>query len=130
MAFSKFIHSMLEKKEIIINGNGEQTRDFTYITDIVGGNILAAKTEGIAGQVFNIGGGSRVTIKEIIRTLENTIGFRANIRFTNEQKGDVLHTFADIEKARKQLGYEPQVAIHEGLATQVEWTIAHRTMPT
>lgn len=120
MAFHRFIKAMLKGKEIIVYGDGKQTRDFTYIDDAVEANLLAMRSEAI-GEVFNIGGGSRITINEAIRLLEGIMGKRARVRYVERQKGDVRHTAADITKARKMLGYEPKVRIEEGLRREVEW---------
>jgi UDP-glucose 4-epimerase len=120
MAFHRFIKAMLKGKEIIVYGDGKQTRDFTYIDDAVEANLLAMRSEAI-GEVFNIGGGSRITINEAIRLLEGIMGKRARVRYVERQKGDVRHTAADITKARKILGYEPKVRIEEGLRREVEW---------
>jgi UDP-glucose 4-epimerase len=120
MAFHRFIKAMLKGKEIIVYGDGKQTRDFTYIDDAVEANLLAMRSEAI-GEVFNIDGGSRITINEAIRLLEGIMGKRARVRYVERQKGDVRHTAADITKAKKMLGYEPKVRIEEGLRREVEW---------
>jgi len=120
MAFHRFIQAMLQGKEISVYGDGEQTRDFTYVSDTAEANILAMSSKAV-GQTFNVGGGSRVTVNQIIQLLERIMGKRARVRYLPSQKGDARHTFADISRARQVLQYEPQVAIEEGLAKEVAW---------
>lgn len=120
MAFNKFIKAMLNNEQITVYGDGNQTRDFTYIDDIVRVNILAMKY-GKNGEVFNVGGGSNITVKKVIRVLEGIIGLKAKVKYIEVQKGDVRHTFADISKAKKILGYSPVVKIEYGLEKEVSW---------
>lgn len=120
MAFHKFIKAILKDEKIVIYGEGEQTRDFTFIDDIVNASILAMKSN-VVGEVFNIGGGTRITVKKVIEILQRIISKKAKIRFIEEQKGDVRHTFADISKVSKILSYYPEVKIEEGLKREVEW---------
>ena len=120
MAFHKFIKAILEGKPITIYGDGEQTRDFTFVVDAVDANLLAASAD-VVGEVFNIGGGSRITVNGVVEMLEEIIGKDANLKHIAKQKGDVRHTAADITKARKLLGYEPTFDLRKGLELQVEW---------
>jgi len=120
MAFHKFIKAILEGKPITIYGDGEQTRDFTFVADAVDANLLAMRSEQV-GEVFNIGGGSRITVNGVVRMLEEIIGKDASLKHIAKQKGDVRHTAADITKARKLLGYEPTFDLRKGLELQVEW---------
>ena len=120
MAFHRFIRAILAGREIIVYGDGEQTRDFTYVADTVEANLLAMKT-GLAGQVFNIGGGSRISVNQSIQLLESITVKRALVRREDKQKGDAGHTFADISKAKRMLHYSPVVGIEEGLRRQVQW---------
>ena len=126
MAFSKFITAMLEGREITIYGDGQQTRDFTFVSDVVDANLLAMKAD-VVGEVFNIGGGARVTVNEVIKMLEEIIGNHALVKHIEKQKGDVRHTSADIRKAQEKLGYQPSVAIQQGLELQTKW-IANASM--
>ena len=121
MAFHRFIKAMFEDKEFPIYGDGTQTRDFTFISDIVESNILAASCPGVEGRVFNIGGGSRRPLKVVVALLEGIMGKKALPRYVDPEKGDVLHTWADISLASRHLGYSPSVALEEGLAKEVEW---------
>jgi nucleoside-diphosphate-sugar epimerase len=120
MAFHRFVRAILADREITVYGDGEQTRDFTYVSDTVEANLLARNT-GLAGQAFNIGGGSRISINQAIQLLESITGKRALVRCAEKQKGDARHTFADISKAKQMLHYAPVVGIEEGLRRQVEW---------
>ncbi|MFH2012911.1 MAG: NAD-dependent epimerase/dehydratase family protein [Pseudomonadota bacterium] len=120
MAFNKFITSMLKGNEISIYGNGEQTRDFTYIDDIIEANISAMKVDSVGG-VFNIGGGSRVSVNSVLETLMEILPVTAKVNYKNTQKGDVEHTWADISKAESILGYRPKITLYEGLKRECEW---------
>ncbi|MGZ3621678.1 MAG: NAD-dependent epimerase/dehydratase family protein [Ktedonobacteraceae bacterium] len=118
MAFNRFCHAILRHQPIHIFGDGTQTRDFTYISDIVEANILAATRQNVAGEVMNIAGGSRVTMLEVIEVLQEISGSEVAVVFENKQHGDVDHTYADTHLAEQVLGYHPQVALHEGLANE------------
>lgn len=120
MAFYRFIRAALEGKEIPIYGDGEQTRDFTFVDDAVEGTLRGAWL-GEPGQVFNIGGGAPVRLNSVLQELEEMLGIPIRVRYRKTETGDVLHTFADIRRAQRQLGYIPQVSLREGLARQVEW---------
>lgn len=120
MAFHRFIKAILTQDEIVVYGDGRQTRDFTYVRDIVEANLLAVKYAK-SGEVFNIGGGNRISVKEAIRILEELTGLKAKIKYIEKQKGDVRDTYADISKAKKELGYNPRVDIKEGLKREIEW---------
>lgn len=120
MAFSKFIKAGLKGDEIIIYGDGEQTRDFTFISDAVTANILAAEAQGAEGRVFNVGGGSRISVNAVLKILEDLFG-GLNVRHEEDQKGDVRHTMSDTDAAGQILGYAPKVDIRDGLAAEIEW---------
>ncbi|MBI4497729.1 MAG: NAD-dependent epimerase/dehydratase family protein [Chloroflexi bacterium] len=120
MAFHIFIRALLCDQPISVFGDGRQTRDFTFIDDAVAANLLAA-TRGPAGSVFNIGGGSRVSLLEVLATLMTLTGREAPVRFREAQRGDARHTAADITQALAVLGYRPQVPLEEGLAREVAW---------
>lgn len=128
MAFNKFIRSALKGEEIVVFGDGEQTRDFTYVSDAVEANFLAACAElgrgaesgQAVGRVFNIGGGSRISVNAVLGILQELVG-PVSIRHEEDQKGDVRHTMSGTTSAREVLGYSPKVGIREGLALQVEW---------
>lgn len=120
MAFHKFIKNIMEGKEIRIYGSGEQTRDFTYIDDVVEANLLAAKKR-VDGKVFNVGGGNRIGLKKTLNIMEDVVGKKAIVRNVNPQKGDVKDTYADTSKAKGLLGYNPRWDIRDGLEKEVEW---------
>ena len=120
MGFHKLIVALLQNSEFEVYGNGEQTRDFTYVDDAVRGTIAAALSDSV-GEVFNIGGGSRVTLSQVIRHLESILKQRAKVKYIADQKGDVRHTAADISKAQRLLRYTPSVPLVEGLARETRW---------
>ncbi len=119
MAFHRFIRAMMDGREIVIYGDGKQTRDFTYVGDVVDATIKAAESDAVG--VFNIGGGSRVELIEAVREIERAVGVEAKIRFEGAKKGDVRDTYADITKAKEELGYKPRVKLGEGIRREVEW---------
>lgn len=120
MAFNKFIKSALTGGEITVFGDGEQTRDFTFISDAVDANLRAAEAENAVGRVFNVGGGSSISVNAVLDILRELIG-DLKIRREPDQKGDVRHTMSDTQAAREILGYSPKVSIREGLQREVEW---------
>lgn len=120
MAFSKFIRAILRDEEIVIFGDGEQTRDFTYVDDIIEANVSALEAQ-VIGEVLNVGGGSRITVNDTIHIIEDVIGKQAKTKYIEKQKGDVHHTGADISKACKLLGYKPAYDLKKGIANEVDW---------
>ncbi len=120
MAFHKFLRAVITGGEIEVYGTGEQTRDFTYIGDAVEAN-LAAFSSGVNGEAYNVGGGSRIRLIECIRLIEEISGKKANLRFTDPQRGDAKHTYADVSKAKKDFGYSPVFGIREGLTEHYNW---------
>ena len=120
MAIHKFVKAILNGEEITVFGDGTQTRDFTFIDDVVEANILAGNSE-IEGGVFNVGGGSRISVNKLIKLLEEIIGKEARIKYIEKQKGDVWDTLADTTKISNELNWEPEVKIEEGLKIFVEW---------
>ena len=120
MAFNRFITAMLKGDTIHIYGDGEQTRDFTFFEDAVQANI-STMNNGTPGGVYNIGGGSRVTVNYVLSVLEDISGIKPKVLYEGGQKGDVRHTYADTSRARDELLYEPKVSIEEGLRLEFEW---------
>ena len=120
MAFNIFIRSIFKGDRLQVFGDGNQTRDFTYIDDAVAANLLAAEKPGLEGKIFNIGGGSRVPINRVITILEEITGLKAKIDYHSPQKGDPRHTYADTSAARRMMGFAPRVQMGEGLKHQVE----------
>jgi UDP-glucuronate 4-epimerase len=119
MSFNKFIRAALRGEEIPLYGDGEQSRDFTFIDDIVQANLLAA-AKGAPGGVYNVGGGAVVTMNQVIAILESIIG-PVKVKHGERQAGDARHTGADTGKARRELGYDPQVSVMEGLKRETQW---------
>ena len=120
MAFHIFTRAMLTGRPIQVYGDGRQTRDFTFIDDAVEANMLAA-ANGPAGSVFNIGGGARVSLMDVIEQLMQHTGREVPLQFGDTQRGDARHTAADISQAQTVLGYQPQVSLDLGLAREVNW---------
>ncbi len=121
MAFHKFFKWILQDQPISIYGDGQQTRDFTFISDAVAANLLAAIVPLAVGEVFNIGGGSRVVLAEVINIMERIVGRPIKKNFVEKARGDARHTSADVSKAKTILGYQPQVSLTEGLRQEWEW---------
>jgi len=126
MAFSLFMQALVDGEPIEIFGDGEQTREFTYVADAVEGTIKAA-TADVVGQVVNLGGGSRVTVNRVLATLEDISLAKARRKFLPAAPGDPRHTGASINLARERLGWEPRVSLREGLTKQWEWFQATRS---
>ncbi|HWW82100.1 MAG TPA: NAD-dependent epimerase/dehydratase family protein [Vicinamibacterales bacterium] len=120
MGFHKFLRATLEGKPISVYGDGEQTRDFTFVADAVTATIAAA-TRGFPGRVYNIGGGSRVSINEVLEMIGRVAGRRPLITADEAQKGDMRHTYADTWLARTDLGFAPSVELEQGLAAEHRW---------
>src|SRR5438128_4366054 len=123
MAFSRFMEAMAENQEIEIFGDGEQTREFTYVSDAVDGTIKAASAD-VVGQIINLGGGSRVSVNRVLDTLEDISGIKPRRRHLPAAPGEPRHTGASINLARERLGWEPRVSLRDGLTKQWEWFLA------
>lgn len=121
MAFHRFFRAILAHKAIPLYGNGEQTRDFTFVDDIVTGTIAAATADGAIGKIFNLGGGTRIILNDLLSLLREITGEDIQIARQAQQAGDVRHTWADTSRARQVLGYRPQVSLTEGLHQQWAW---------
>lgn len=120
MGFYKFLRAALLDQPITVYGDGEQTRDFTFVHDAVAANIAAA-VRGVPGRVYNIGGGSRVSINEVLEMIGRVSGRRPKITVDPAQKGDMRHTYADTSLAHADLGFVPKVGLEEGLAAEHAW---------
>ena len=120
---AKFITLMLRGEQPTIHGDGEQSRDFTYIDNAVEANLLACKAPAAksAGQVFNVATGRRVTLNETFKLLQRLTNFAGQAKHGPERSGDIKHSLADISKAEAGLGYKPAVHFEEGLRRTVEW---------
>ncbi len=120
MAFHRFCKAMLAGAPITVYGDGEQSRDFTFIEDAVEANLLAWQKSAPQG-VYNIGGGSQVTVREAIAMLERALGVKADLRFEPRPPGDPLRTRADATRLKTDLGYVTRVGIEAGLAAEAAW---------
>ena len=120
MAFHKFLKAALRGEPVTLYGDGDQTRDFTYVTDAVAATIAAGDT-GVPGRAYNIGGGSRVSVNQLFGMIERITGKPLNIRREPAQKGDMRDTFADTTLARQDLAFAPTVTLEEGLAAEYRW---------
>jgi len=120
MAFSRFMQALIAGDDIEVFGDGEQTRDLTYVSDAVEGTIKAS-TADVVGQVFNLGGGSRVTVNQVLAMLEEISGLKVRRKNLPATPGDPRHSGASINLARERLGWEPRVSLRDGLAKQWQW---------
>lgn len=121
MAFHKFFKSVLLEQPIPIYGDGQQTRDYTFISDAIAANLAAVTVSAAVGEIFNIGGGSRVVLTEVIDTMEKIVGRPIRKNHIATAMGDARHTAADVSKAQKLLGYQPQVTLVDGLTQEWQW---------
>jgi nucleoside-diphosphate-sugar epimerase len=119
MVMFRFAQWISEGRPVRLNGDGEQSRGFTYLDDIARGTILGLKPLGF--EVINLGGHESITINQMIETLEELIGKKANVEHYPPQKADMSANLADIGKARRLLGWEPQVSLLEGMRNLVDW---------
>ena len=119
----KFIDLLRREEPPVIHGDGEQTRDFTYVENVVQANRKAAQasSEDVSGEIFNVGCGDRVTVNRLAQTLKDIIDTDTEPVHGDPRPGDVRHSQADIQKARDAFGYNPQVGLREGLRRTVEW---------
>jgi UDP-glucose 4-epimerase len=122
MGFHRFLRATMRGEPISVYGDGEQTRDFTFVADAVSATVAAA-TQGVAGRVYNIGGGSRVTVNEVLDMIGRVSDRRPVIQADAAQKGDMRHTYADTSLARRDLGYSPTVSLEEGLSAEYQWLV-------
>jgi nucleoside-diphosphate-sugar epimerase len=115
----KFVDLMLDDEQPVIYGDGEQSRDFTYIENAIEANVLAAEGD-VTGEAFNVGTGGRVTINELVERINDQLGTSITPIHDDPRPGDVRHSHADISKARELLGYEPVVTFDDGLERTIE----------
>ena len=120
MGFHKFLRAAIAGEPITVYGDGEQTRDFTYVADIVSATAAAAR-QGVPGGVYNIGGGSRVSVNQVLEMIARVSGRRPLVTVDPAQKGDMRHTYADTSLARADLGFVPRVGLEEGVAAEHKW---------
>jgi UDP-glucose 4-epimerase len=120
MAFHRFLKAILMNEPLVLFGDGRQSRDFTFVSDIVDANLQAV-TEAPAGGVYNIGGGAQASLREVIEILKGVTGRSPQVRWAGGQKGDVKRTWADLHRARVDLGYKPKVQLRDGIAREYDW---------
>ena len=119
---SRFISALASGERPVIYGDGEQSRDFTYVANVVDGNLRAAESAGAVGRVINLATGTRTTLNELLDALKQITGRpEVEAEYRDPRVGDVRHSLADIERARDLLGFEPQVGLEEGLRTTLDW---------
>ncbi len=128
---AKFISQMLAGERPMILGDGTQSRDFTYVDDVVAANLLARGADGakVAGKVFNAATGRQSDLLQTFQILKKITGYQGDVKFGPERPGDVKHSLADISLAEQCLGYKPKVAFEEGLARTVEWYRTREAQP-
>ena len=119
---SRFIAALLSGERPVIYGDGEQSRDFTYIANVVEANLRAAETTKGIGAVINVANGERITLNELLKEVQQLTGKSdVSVDFRPPRPGDVLHSLADITRARKFLDFEPRVGLREGLQSTIDW---------
>lgn len=118
---SLFIKALHTNQRPVIYGDGEQTRDFTYVANVVDGVIRAAETPGVGGQVFNVATNGRISLNQLLATLNGIFGTNLEPIYKEPRRGDVRDSQADISKAETLLGYKPLVGLEEGLRETVKW---------
>lgn len=136
LAIASFLNRIAAREEITLFGDGSTSRDYTYISDIVGGvlAVLNRRGPGTGGvyegyRCFNIGGDCPVTLLELVHLIETTVGCKARVRYQPEQPGDVRRTWADLTRSRLELGYTPSTSLKDGLQRQWEWLQASQQRP-
>mgnify|MGYP001602820818 FL=1 len=112
---------MLKDKAPMVYGDGEQSRDFTYVDNVVEANLLAARAKKTNGQVVNIACGQAVTVNAIIGMINDLLGRNIKPKYVAARPGDVKHSLADITAAKKLLGFRPKVSFKDGLKLAIDW---------
>jgi len=130
LAISIFTGKMLANEPITVYGDGEQTRDFTYIDDIVRVNRRLLETSAADGYAMNVGGGHRITVNDLIAHLREITGSASEVVYSDKQKGDAEHTLADTDLARELVGYRPETTIENGLKKFITWYTASSRQPS
>jgi nucleoside-diphosphate-sugar epimerase len=118
---SVFATALLENRAPVIYGDGEQTRDFTYIANVVDGVLRACEAPGVSGEVINVATGGRVSLNELFRTMRDLVGGTVEPTYAEVRPGDVKDSQADIAKAQRLLGYQPAISFEDGLKRTIEW---------
>ena len=118
---AKFCTAFLEDAQPVVFGDGQQTRDFTYVDNAVQANLLACEAPNVTGKVFNIGCGRRISLNEVLEKLKRVTGKTLAAKYEPAREGDIRDSEADVSQAKEFLGYEPQVGFEEGLARTLDW---------
>jgi UDP-glucose 4-epimerase len=116
-----FVTALMEGRAPVIFGDGEQSRDFTFVDNVVQANLLAAQTPQAAGEVINVACADRLTLNELAAVLKELLGSDIEFQYEDPRPGDIKHSWADISKARRILGFEPQLSVRDGLKKTVAW---------
>jgi nucleoside-diphosphate-sugar epimerase len=119
MAFTRFVAGALAGRPLRVLGDGEQSRDFSYVGDVVDATLRALGAP--AGRVYNVGGGEPTSLNTVLATIQALIGRRVTVTYEAEALGDVRHTWADTTRARRELGWQPRTSLRDGLAAQLAW---------
>ncbi len=117
----RFISALLTGRQPVIHGDGQQSRDFTFVANVVDANLLAAQAPGAAGEIFNVACGSQITIAQVLKSIGELLECQYVPAYVDSRPGDIKSSWADIRSASIQLQYRPQISFAEGLARTVEW---------
>jgi nucleoside-diphosphate-sugar epimerase len=123
MAFNIFCRHAVAGRPLTVFGDGKQTRDFTYVADVVAATRRAAEVGGVEGEVFNVGGGGQISLDHAIDLIGQLAGRPLTVNRTGSEHGDVRDTGADVRRIRERLGFEPQMPFEEGLRAEFAWTV-------
>jgi nucleoside-diphosphate-sugar epimerase len=126
MGFHRFLTAAIDGQTLTRYGDGEQTRDFTFVDDAVAATV-AAGTRGVIGRVYNVGGGSRVSVNDVFTIVSGIIGRDVRIDEQPPQKGDMRDTYADTSRAHEDLGYRPAISLADGLRAEYQWLLSTRS---
>ena len=121
MALSRFISAPIRKGVVRVFGDDNQVREMTYVSDVVEATVAAI--EAPPGNTYNVGGGARATVNDLIDQVQQALGTQVEVVYGPAAEGDVRSTWADLERAERDLGYRPQVGLKEGIKAQVEWAL-------
>ena len=124
---SLFATALLEGRAPTIYGDGEQTRDFTYVADVVDGVLRASEAPGVSGEIINVAAGGRISLNRLFETMRTLVGAKVQPTYVAARTGDVRDSQADVSKAKRLLGFEPRVPLEEGLRQTMDWYRALRT---
>jgi nucleoside-diphosphate-sugar epimerase len=124
MAFNIFCRAAVNDESIVVFGDGNQTRDFTFVNDVVAATRLAADAPDLRARVFNVGGGSHITLRAALGLIERFAGRRLRVRYMTPEAGDVRDTLADVTRSREVLGFESGISFEDGLLAEFDWVAA------